>query len=201
VIPRANTFTRNERDMGKSEQESGLHAAEDAPASWPGQVDEPLTQGAISSTSSRLDRARRLAGRAWRRAVTELSSVGRETQRMGLESRSYLGRTIDGRGTAHVSLAHVYAATSDVCRAIALDLLSHADSEDDDVPVSLPEQALLLQEDLGQLAGTMRRAMADGRLDREELLAVLEDAQRLLGNANALCRDARKALDALPVSR
>lgn len=186
--------------MGKSEQER-LHEPEDGPDSGPGQVDEPPSQGAISSTGTRLVRCRRLAGRAWRRAVTELSSIGRETQRMGIESRSYLGRTIDGKGGAHVSLAHVYAATSDVCRAIGLDLLSHADAEDDELPVPLTEQTWLLGEDLGQLQGTMRRAMADKRLDRGELEALLEDGQRLLANGNSFCRDVRKALDALDGAR
>ncbi len=181
-------MAKNENDDGR-----GVHAAEDEPARSRRQVDDEP----VSSTRLRLDRARRLAKRVWRRAVLDLSSLGREAARMGLKSKSYLGQTVDDEDDACPSLAHVYAASREVRRAIALDLLSGVDAEElgAEVQVPIEQQVLLLTETCGQLSGTTRRALADGVYTADELRLMLEDAQRVADDAGALCRDLRKGIE------
>jgi hypothetical protein len=150
-----------------------------------------------SSTRFRLERARWQVKRAWRRAITELSSLGRESRLMGQKSRSYLGETIDDESQACPSGAHIWAASSEVRKSMALALLASVDAEtargDESAPIG--DHLLLAAEDLGGLCCVHRRAIADGKYSRAELLELVDAHRKVTEDLGVLGRDLLRALE------
>jgi hypothetical protein len=152
---------------------------------------------ADSSARPRLERARWLCKRAWRRAITEWSSLAREGRLMG-KGKSYLGETIDEDNPACPSGAHIFAASREVRKSMAQALQDSVDAEScgPEAPVSITDRVLQANEDLGRVSGSLRRGLADdGHLSLTELLELRECNDALARDVAATGRDLDRLID------
>jgi hypothetical protein len=194
--------------MAALELVDGRHGAEDAPASK-GEVGPVLRKAgpppgaAKKAAEEKRQAAAKAALAAQRERNGTLVELARTIHRMSVlecVKRGHVSRST-WRGYeagAPVDLAAVRIADVGMYRTLLALLTDDVDRPGQGAErESLPVQTMRLGEDLGELQGSLRRALADGKLTREELVELLRAAQQLVSDANDVCRNLRAALDAV----